>query len=162
MAIYRNARTCFYNGLVSLPDTEAITSKDPQSPGALYELERVEYIDGSKIDHSTNGPGKDLADAIVRVVGHATEHSQSTGMGMATILQSSIFRPAPSGYVGERQQLAPGAPAQPQTVGDLLRAQEERPAEQGSVQAADGPDNERRLSVAAVNGSGRSTMGRRW
>ena len=162
VAIYRNARTCFYNGLVSLPDTQAITSKDPQSPGALYELERVEYLDGSKIDHSANGPGKDLADAIVRVVSHASEHSQSAGMGMATILQSSAFRPAPSGFVGERQQLARGAPAQPQTVGDLLRAQEERRAEQRSVQAANGVNNERRLSVATVNGSGRPTVGRRW
>jgi HNH endonuclease len=53
--IYRNGRTCFYNGLVDLPDTPSITSKDPQSPGALYELERVEFIDAVKIDHPERG-----------------------------------------------------------------------------------------------------------
>jgi hypothetical protein len=60
--IYRNARSQFYNGLVSLPDTPSITSRDPSSPGAIYELERLEFIDGSKVDHPEGG-SKDTADA---------------------------------------------------------------------------------------------------
>ena len=76
VSIYRNARTCFYNGLVDLPNTPSITSQDPQSPGAIYELERVEFIDGLKIDHPEQG-SKDLGDALVRMLGktkvwHAT------------------------------------------------------------------------------------------
>jgi hypothetical protein len=70
--IYRNARSQFYNSLVSLPDTPSITSEDPMSPGALYELERLEFIDGHKVDHPPDG-SKDTADAVVRVVQHCTE-----------------------------------------------------------------------------------------
>jgi hypothetical protein len=57
--IYRNARTCFYQGLVDLPNTPSVVSKDPRSPGALYELERVEFIEGQKIDHPEGG-SKDM------------------------------------------------------------------------------------------------------
>ena len=44
--VYRKLRSQFYNSLVSLPDTPSITSKDGMSPGAIYELERLEFIDG--------------------------------------------------------------------------------------------------------------------
>jgi hypothetical protein len=81
--IYRNARSQFYNSLVSLPDTPSITSKDPMHPGAIYELERLEFIDGSKVDHPEGG-SKDTADAVVRVIQHATEHNQAS-LGFATV-----------------------------------------------------------------------------
>jgi hypothetical protein len=70
--VYRNARSQFYNSLVSLPDTPSITSKDPMSPGAIYELERLEFIDGSKVDHPEGG-SKDTSDSVVRVIQHCTE-----------------------------------------------------------------------------------------
>jgi hypothetical protein len=74
--IYRNARSQFYNSLVSLPDTPSITSKDPTHPGAIYELERLEFIDGSKVDHPEGG-SKDTSDAVVRVIQHCTEAGKS-------------------------------------------------------------------------------------
>lgn len=80
--IYRNARTNFYNGLVTLPDTPSITSTDPSNPGAIHELERIEFIDAVKVDHPEGG-SKDAADAIVRVIQHATEHNRA-GFAFAT------------------------------------------------------------------------------
>lgn len=74
--LYRNARSQFYNGLVDLPDTPSITSQDPSAPGAIYELERIEFIDGTKIDHPEGG-SKDEGDAIVRVIQHCTEHNRA-------------------------------------------------------------------------------------
>lgn len=69
--IYRGARSAFYNDLVSLPDTLSVTSEDPREPGVIYELLRVEEIEGHKIDHPEGG-SKDLADAVVRVIEHVT------------------------------------------------------------------------------------------
>ena len=73
LGIYRHARSCFYNDLVTLPDTPSVTSRDPRSPGAIYELERIELIEDRKVDHPEGG-SKDIADAVVRVIQHATEH----------------------------------------------------------------------------------------
>lgn len=64
LTTYKLGRTLFYNDLISLPNHETITSRDPRAPGALYELERVELIEDRKIDHPDGG-SKDLADAIV-------------------------------------------------------------------------------------------------
>lgn len=75
LAVYRNGRSCFYNDLVTLPDTPSVTSKDPSSPGALYELERIELIEDRKVDHPEGG-SKDIADAVMRVIQHATEHTR--------------------------------------------------------------------------------------
>jgi len=75
--IYRNGRSQFYNSLVSLPDTPSITSKDPMHPGAIYELERLEFIDGAKVDHPEGG-SKDTADAVIRVIQHCTEAGKSS------------------------------------------------------------------------------------
>jgi hypothetical protein len=69
--VYRNARSCFYNDLVVLPDTDSVTSEDPREPGALYELKRVQFIDAVKIDHPENG-SKDTADSVCRVICHVT------------------------------------------------------------------------------------------
>lgn len=110
--IYRNARTNFYNGLVTLPDTPSITSRDPADRGALYELERVEFIDAVKVDHPEGG-SKDAADAIVRVIQHATEHNR-TAMAFGAVSRPagnfapSPTRPAPDGAAGlETGQRAP-------------------------------------------------------
>jgi hypothetical protein len=73
--IYRNARSCFYNDLVSLPDTPSVTSTDPLAPGAIFELKRIEFVDGSKVDHPDGG-SKDVADAVVRVIQHCTGASR--------------------------------------------------------------------------------------
>lgn len=69
--IYRGFRSALYNDLVTFPDHPTITSEDPLAPGAIYELTRVEEVEGHKIDHPEGG-SKDLADAIVRVVEHVT------------------------------------------------------------------------------------------
>jgi hypothetical protein len=105
--IYRNARSQFYNGLVSLPDTPSITSRDPSSPGAIYELERLEFIDGAKVDHPENG-SKDVADAVVRVIQHTTEHSRAS-FAFGTVYghrssykQHAPFIPNPSPTVNPR------------------------------------------------------------
>lgn len=90
--IYRNARTAIYNALVDLPDTPSITSRDPQAPGAIYELERIEFIDGIKVDHPKGG-SKDSADAVVRVIQHATEHNQER-MSFGTIFGHKSQYPA--------------------------------------------------------------------
>lgn len=73
--IYRGARSMFYNDLVTLPDTPTITSTDARQPGAIYELLRVEEIEGHKIDHPEGG-SKDLADAVVRVIEHVSGQSR--------------------------------------------------------------------------------------
>lgn len=46
---------------------ESTDREDPVSPVALYELERVQFIDGVEIDHP-KGPGASNAtgDALVR------------------------------------------------------------------------------------------------
>jgi hypothetical protein len=75
--IFRNGRSQIYNSLVSLPDTPSITSKDPMHPGAIFELERLEFIDGTKVDHPEGG-SKDTADAVIRVIQHCTEAGRTS------------------------------------------------------------------------------------
>lgn len=121
--MYRNARSQFYNGLVSLPDTPSITSKDPSHPGAIYELERIEFIDGSKVDHPEGG-SKDTADAVVRVIQHATEHNTvSFGFGTvygnrASYATLAPFIPSPTPTVNPA--------ATPGTTSAMRDAEEER------------------------------------
>jgi hypothetical protein len=69
--IYRGARAAFYNDLVTLPDTPSITARIRGRPGAIYELLRVEEIEGHKIDHPEGG-SKDLADVVARLIEHVT------------------------------------------------------------------------------------------
>ena len=90
--IYRGARAAFYNDLVDLPDTPSVTSQNAREPGAIYELVRVEEIEGHKIDHPEGG-SKDLADAVVRVIEHVTGQLQ---------------RGFSFGNVGGNEQVTPG------------------------------------------------------
>jgi hypothetical protein len=73
--IYRGARSAFYNDLVTLPDHPTVTSQAIRAPGAIYELLRVEEIEGHKIDHPEGG-SKDVADVVVRVIEHVTGQAQ--------------------------------------------------------------------------------------
>ena len=120
VGIYRNARTSFYQGLVDLPNTESITSVDPQSPGALYELERVEFIDGQKIDHPEGG-GKDMGDALVRVIQHACEHGPQA-MGFGTVKGHGSQYAHAAIIPSERKAVDPNST---ESIGDRLRQQEE-------------------------------------
>lgn len=81
--IYRGARAAFYNDLVTLPDTDSVTSQKPLAPGAIYELLRVEEIEGHKIDHPEGG-SKDLADVIARLIEHVTGLKRS-GFGFGSV-----------------------------------------------------------------------------
>lgn len=103
--IYRQARSAFYNDLVDLPDTPSITSENPKEPGAIYELVRVEEIEGHKIDHPEGG-SKDLADAVVRVIEHVNAQAKR-GFSFGAIAGSSEA-PAPAGHVR-----VPGATVDP-------------------------------------------------
>lgn len=148
--LYRNARTQFYNGLVDLPDTPSVTSRDPAAPGALHELERVEFLDGTKIDHPVGG-SKDLGDALVRVVQHCTEHNRG---GMAF-----------TGMFGHRSMYDTHAPMiastvptvnpdRPEPVLEPLLPQErlvraERPL--GELEPASGTIRPSRLAFGSVN-----------
>jgi hypothetical protein len=100
--IYRNARSQFYNSLVSLPDTPSITSKDGMHPGAIYEMERLEFIDGMKIDHPEQG-SKDTADAVIRVIQHCTEAGKST-MGFGTVFGHAKLYDSSGPYVKSDQK----------------------------------------------------------
>lgn len=148
--IYRNARSCFYNGLVELPDTPSVVSKDPKSPGALYELERVEFIDGQKVDHPEGG-SKDMGDALVRVIQHACEHSQGGAMAFGTTF-------------GHRSEYASSGPIIPsetpkvdpnstKSIGDLLREQDEanrRERPLGELEPGQGTVNGRRMAFGSI------------
>jgi hypothetical protein len=102
--IYRGARSAFYNGLVTLPDTPSITSQDPKEPGAIYELLRVEEIEGHKIDHPEAG-SKDAADVVARLVEHVTGTKQ---LGFAFATASAL---APSNRLDKVP--VPGRPVNP-------------------------------------------------
>lgn len=104
LAMYRNARSSFYNDLVTLPDTPTITSQDPLHPGALYELKRLELIEDRKIDHPEGG-SKDRADAVARVIQHVTEAAQS----------SFAFGTA-FGHAAKYPRTAPFAPSSERTI----------------------------------------------
>ncbi len=147
--IYRNARTSFYQGLVDLPNTPSITSADPRSPGALYELERVEFIDGQKIDHPEGG-SKDLGDAVVRVIQHACEHNKDAlGFGTAHGHASKYQAIGPM-LAGERKAIDPG---RTETIGERLREQEaqnrvERPL--GELVPSEGTVDGKRMGFASI------------
>lgn len=147
--IYRNARTCFYQGLVDLPNTPSIVSTDPSSPGALYELERVEFVDAVKIDHPESG-SKDMADAIVRVIQHATEHNKDQlGFGSAYGHRNEYASIGPM-LQGERK---PVDPEKTQSVGEMLKAQEERNRAErplGELVPSEGTVDGRRMGFASV------------
>jgi hypothetical protein len=150
VGIYRNARTSFYQGLVDLPDTPSITSKDPQSPGALYELERVEFIDAVKIDHPEGG-SKDEGDAVVRVIQHAYEHNTGPSMGFGTSFgHSSKYAATGPMIAGERKAIDP---SRTESIGDRLREQEkqnrtERPL--GELVPADGTVDGKRMGFGSI------------
>lgn len=156
--IYRGARGAFYNGLVSLPDTDTITSEDPKAPGAIYELLRVEEIEGHKIDHPEGG-SKDLADALVRVIEHVTGRAKS-GFSFAH-LKEGAGRMGDSGRIPvPGKTINPNKPPSPIT--GRLRAQEEKRAEErpaGTIDQGTGvvtpaePDTARRFSFGTVHGT---------
>jgi len=144
--IYRNARTCFYNDLVSLPDTPSITSTDPLAPGALFELRRIEFIDGSKVDHPDKG-SKDIADAVVRVIQHCTGASRKR-------FQFATAYGSPEMYAGQapvirsnERTIDPRRPESPIT--DSVRAAElarRRVAPTGELVEGEGTVNGRRFT----------------
>lgn len=148
--IYRNARTSFYQGLVDLPNTDSIVSKDPRSPGALYELERVEFIDGQKIDHPANGGSKDMGDAIVRVIQHATEHNKDAmGFGTTYGHVSAYSQGAPM-LAGERKPIDPNAT---ESIGDRLRLQEEQARRErplGELVPSEGTVDGRKMGFGSI------------
>jgi|HubBroStandDraft_5_1064220.scaffolds.fasta_scaffold02869_4 hypothetical protein len=156
VSIYRNARTCFYNGLVDLPNTPSITSQDPQSPGAIYELERVEFIDGLKIDHPDNGGSKDLGDALVRVIQHATEHN-TAGMGFGSMYgHKSQYASTGPMTISDRKPIDPD---KTETIGERLRKQGEAPQSEeqarlerplGELIPSEGTVDGKRMSFASI------------
>jgi hypothetical protein len=147
--IYRNARTCFYQGLVDLPNTESVTSKDARSPGALYELERVEFIEGQKIDHPEGG-SKDMGDAVVRVIQHACEHNKDAlGFGSAFGHRSQY---ASSGPIIPQERRAVD-PDHTESIGDRLRREEEQNRRErplGELVPSEGTVDGRKMSFASV------------
>ena len=154
VGLYRNARSNFYNGLVTLPDTPSITSQDPGDPGAIYELERIEFIDAVKVDHPQGG-SKDAGDAVVRVIQHATEHNRSAfafgGMfGHRSLYkQTAPFLPAPG---------QPEDPDRPQGIPEHLKEREERVRAErplGELEPSTGAINGRRLAFGSIGGKPR-------
>lgn len=148
--IYRNGRTCFYNGLVDLPDTPSITSKDPQSPGALYELERVEFIDGQKIDHPESG-SKDLGDALIRVVQHACEHNSGAAMGFASAFGHRNEYAQQSPMIPQDRK--PVDPERTESVGERLRREEEQNRRErplGELVPSEGSVDGRRMGFGSI------------
>lgn len=148
--IYRNARTAFYNSLVTLPDHPAITSRDPRSPGALYELERIEYIEARKVDHPEGG-SKDSADAVVRVIQHATEHSRAGFAFGGTWGHASRFddkAPVTKSMTPKVDPMNPQQIATPQAVEAERLARQARPL--GELVPGEGTVNGRRLAFGSV------------
>jgi hypothetical protein len=154
VGIYRNARTSFYQGLVDLPSTPSVTSKDVGSPGALYELERVQFIDGQKIDHPDgSGASKDIGDALVRVIQHACEHGQEATMGFATMFGNRDLT------TGQARGSLDEPPLGNETIGAMLRrrgesvppeeqARAERPL--GEVVPANGTIDGRKMAFGSL------------
>lgn len=111
--IYRGARSAFYNDLVELPDTPTVTSVDPRAPGAIYELVRVEEIEGHKIDHPEGG-SKDLADTIVRVIEHVSGQNRrafSFGSVGDTNVPDRGRTPVPGKTIDPARTPSPATPA---------------------------------------------------
>lgn len=148
--VYRNGRTSFNQGLVDLPDTPSITSKDPRSPGALYELERVEFIDGQKIDHPEGG-SKDMADAIMRVIQHACEHNQGPTIGYGTVYGHRNVHAPNAPMISQENK--PIDPNREESIEHRLKRQEEldRRGPPGKLSPAEGTVGGRRLGLATVS-----------
>jgi hypothetical protein len=147
--IYRNARKNFYNGLVTLPDTPSITSPDPSDPGAVHELERIEFIDAINVDHPEGG-GKDSADAVVRVIQHATEHNRA-GFAYGTAYghrsgYASLAPVVPSSQPIVDRARPTGIPQHVEDREQLDRA--ERPF--GELSPAEGTVNRRKLAFGSI------------
>jgi hypothetical protein len=153
VGIYRNARASFYNGLVTLPDMPSISSQDPSDPGALYELERIEFVDAVKVDHPEGG-SKDSADAVVRVIQHATEHNRAAFAFGGTHGHKSLFDThgplVPSATSRVDPNRTPGITEAQRQAERLNRV--ERPL--GELDPATGTANGRRLVFGSVHGRG--------
>lgn len=156
--IFRGTRSAFYNDLVTLPDTPSITSDDPSEPGAIYELTRVQEIDGHKIDHPEGG-SKDLADVVARLVEHCTGTPQrKISFAAADHRHAAQQPPGPSG-----PKVNPKSPKSP--VSDAMRDLDAARAQsrpEGEWTAADPPPGSPepqtsggRMSFASVNYQGR-------
>jgi hypothetical protein len=150
LAMFRNARSCFYNDLVTLPDTPSVTSTDPLAPGALYELKRLELIEDRKVDHPENG-SKDIADAIARVIQHVTSAAKS-GFAFGTAFGHRSLNEA-SGPIIPQSRLPVDPNATPKagtpTAQEIERERRvERPL--GELEPASGSVNGRRLAFASV------------
>jgi len=148
--IFRNARSNFYNGLVTLPDTPSITSTDPRDPGAVYELERIEFVDAIKVDHPEGG-SKDSADAVVRVVQHCTEHNR-TGFAFATGFgHKSKYDTTGPIIPNSRPTVDPNRPpGVPEQLKEAERqARRERPL--GELSPAEGTVDGRKLAYGSIN-----------
>lgn len=150
--IYRNGRSNIYNGLVELPDTPSVTSGDSAHPGAIYELERIELIDGCKVDHPEGG-SKDKADAVVRVIQHATEHGQTPTMGIGLAHGHANMYPHTEPMIP-----VPGRsvdPSRTETIGDRLRRQGVKtssPRPPGELVPADGTIDGKRMGFGSIQG----------
>jgi hypothetical protein len=153
--LYRNARSNFYNGLVTLPDTPSITSSDPRDPGAVYELERIEFVDAVKVDHPEGG-SKDSADAVVRVIQHCTEHNRA-GFAFATAFGHRLLydKLGPLIPADPRVERPPRIPEHLQDRERMDRA--ERPL--GELIPSQGTVNGRRFAFTSIN---TAPPGRRW
>lgn len=149
--IFKNARSCFYNDLVTLPDTDTITSTDPVSPGVLYELERVQLIEDRKVDHPEGG-SKDLADAVVRVIEHVTADGQAR-LAFGTVHGHEQAQPRNRGRIRSEQPTvdpnrtrSPATPALRDQEQDRL---EERPL--GNVSTDDPPPARKGLAFRTIS-----------
>jgi hypothetical protein len=142
--IYRGARGAFYNDLVTLPDHPTITSEDPRAPGAIYELLRVEEIEGHKIDHPEGG-SKDLADVVVRIIEHVT------GQAKKGFSFSSLRSGTQDQLAGASKKVNPKRPPSPVTQ-QLQEAERERAETrpQGELEPATGTVRRSKLSYGSA------------
>jgi hypothetical protein len=124
--IYRGARSAFYNDLVTLPDTPSITSEDRRQPGAIFELVRVEEIEGHKIDHPEGG-SKDCADVVARLIEHVTGQAMTGfAFGSATGGSGTLARvPLPGRRTDPSRTSSPATPVRRERE---AQRQAERPA----------------------------------
>lgn len=150
--IYRNARTNFYNDLVTLPDTPSVTSNDPQHPGVLYELKRIELIEDRKVDHPEGG-SKDLADAVVRVIQHVTEAGKSRFVFAGAFGHSAKYEGRGPIIPSTERKVDPTRAPDARSPDDYRR-DAERQTEQplGELVPSEGTVNGRRLAFGSVGG----------
>jgi hypothetical protein len=150
LAMYRNARSCFYNDLVTLPDTASITSADPLAPGALYEFKRLELIEDRKVDHPEGG-SKDIADAVARVIQHVTGAAKSGFAFGSTFGHASKIEGKGAMIPQSRAPMDPNTTPKMATDG-AKEAEAERRTERplGDLEPSSGSVNGRRLGFASV------------